>query len=184
MHGGNITVDSLGENQGSTFTVKLPLLITKNPGSLVTTVGNMPEPDPQPLFISLADVKVLVVDDEDDCRAFMVTILEQCQAEVQSVGSVSEALQIIAQNPPDVLISDICMPGEDGYSLIRKLRSQSPEQGGKIPAAALTGQVHTEDRLKAMQSGYQLYLPKPIEPAELITVVAILIANKSVESPS
>jgi len=178
MHGGSVGVDSLGENQGATFTVKLPLLITKDAETVNKTIKDIPELPLEPLCISLMDVKVLVVDDEADCLAFMVTILQQCQAEVQAVTSVSEALQVIAQNPPDVLISDICMPDEDGYSLIRKLRSQSPEQGGKIPAAALTGCTDTNNRLKAMQSGYQLYLPKPIEPAELVTVVAILVGHK------
>jgi len=178
MHGGSVGVDSLGENQGATFTVKLPLLITNDTENLTKTVKDISELPLEPLCISLMHVKVLVVDDEADCLAFMANILEQCQAEVQAVSSVSEALQIIAQNPPDVLISDICMPDEDGYSLIRKLRAQSPEQGGKIPAAALTGCTHTDDRLKAMQSGYQLYLPKPIEPVELVTVVAILVGHK------
>jgi CheY-like chemotaxis protein len=117
---------------------------------------------------------VLVVDDQVDTRDFITTILEQYQAEVQAVESVAKALQLIAQWKPDVLVSDIGMPDEDGYSLIRKVRSQPPELGGNIPAAALTAYTTAEDRMRAIQEGYQLYLPKPIEAAELATVVARL----------
>jgi CheY-like chemotaxis protein len=122
-------------------------------------------------------VRVLVVDDEADSREFITTVLQQCHAEVQAVASVQEALQVLLQWKPDVLVSDIGMPQEDGYSLIRKLRSQPPEQGGKIPAAALTAFARAEDRMRAIQEGYQLHLPKPIEPAELATVVASLVGR-------
>ncbi|WP_375504320.1 response regulator, partial [uncultured Nostoc sp.] len=124
--------------------------------------------------LSLLGVRVLVVDDQADTRDFITTILEQYQAEVQAVESVAKALQLITQWKPDVLVSDIGMPDEDGYSLIRKLRSQPPELGGNIPAAALTAYTRAEDRMRAIQEGYQLHLPKPIEAAELATVVARL----------
>ncbi|WP_341528066.1 response regulator [Nostoc sp. UHCC 0302] len=120
-------------------------------------------------------MRVLVVDDEVDSREFIATVLQQYQAEVQAVASVPEALQLIPQWKPDVLVSDIGMPTEDGYSLIRKLRSQPPQQGGNIPAAALTAYARAEDRMRAIQEGYQMHLPKPIEPAELATVVASLV---------
>ena len=119
-------------------------------------------------------MRVLVVDDQADTRDFIATVLEQCQAEVQAVASVQEALQVITQWKPDVLVSDIGMPQEDGYSLIRQVRSQPPELGGNIPAAALTAYARAEDRMRAIQEGYQLHLPKPIEAAELATVVARL----------
>jgi CheY-like chemotaxis protein len=122
-------------------------------------------------------IRVLVVDDEVDIRDFITTVLEQCAAEVQAVASAQEALEIIAHWKPDVLISDIGMPEEDGYSLIRKVRSQPPEKGGNIPAAALTAYARAEDRMRAIQSGYQLHLPKPVEPAELATVVASLVGR-------
>jgi CheY-like chemotaxis protein len=124
---------------------------------------------------SLSGVRVLVVDDEADSRDFASTVLEQCQAEVQAVDSVQAALEMINQWQPDVLVSDIGMPNEDGYALIRKLRSLPPEKGGKIPAAALTAYARADDRTRAIQEGYQLHLPKPIEPIELATVVASLI---------
>ncbi|MCC5603031.1 PAS domain S-box protein [Nostoc favosum] len=168
LHGGTVYANSPGKEQGATFTVKLPLL--KNPPLHPIA--------PAPLFpstpVSLLGVRVLVVDDQADTRDFITTILEQYQAEVQAVASVKEALQVITQWKPDVLVSDIGMPDEDGYSLIRKVRSQPPELGGNIPAAALTAYTRAEDRMRAIQEGYQLHLPKPIEAAELATVVARL----------
>ncbi|MGF2035922.1 MAG: PAS domain S-box protein [Nostoc sp. CmiVER01] len=166
LHGGTVYANSPGKGQGTTFTVKLPLL--KSPPLYPIA------PLPLSIPLSLLGVRVLVVDDQVDSRDFITTILEQYQAEVQAVASVAEALQVITQWKPDVLVSDIGMPDEDGYSLIRKVRSQSPELGGNIPAAALTAYTRAEDRMRAIQEGYQLHLPKPIEAAELATVVARL----------
>ncbi|MBD2411047.1 histidine kinase [Nostoc calcicola FACHB-389] len=171
LHGGIIHAHSPGEGQGATFTVKLPLL--KSP-PLSPPTPLLPS---LPSLLSLLGVRVLVVDDQVDSREFITTVLQQYQAEVQAVASVQEALQVISQWKPDVLVSDIGMPQEDGYSLIRKLRSQSPEEGGNIPAAALTAYARVEDRMRAIQEGYQLHLPKPIEPAELATVVASLVGR-------
>jgi PAS domain S-box-containing protein len=179
LHGGIISVDSQGENEGATFTVKLPLLLESQaviPDSVNQNNADFAYPSPVP---SLLGVRVLVVDDEMDTRDFISTVLEECQAEVKAVKSVSEALQVIIDWKPDVLVSDIAMPEEDGYSLIRKVRSQPQEQGGKIPAAALTAYARAEDRTRAIQEGYQLHLPKPIEPAELATVVASLVIRNS-----
>ncbi|MEH1833697.1 MAG: PAS domain S-box protein [Nostoc sp.] len=173
LHGGTIHANSPGEQQGATFTVKLPLL--KNP-PLSDFASLLFSPSP-PLPLSLLGVRVLVVDDQIDTREFITTVLEQCQAEVKAVASVPEALQVITQWKPDVLVSDIGIPQEDGYSLIRKVRSQPPELGGNIPAAALTADARAEDRMRAIQEGYQLHLPKPIEAAELVTVVASLVGR-------
>ncbi|HYX14906.1 MAG TPA: PAS domain S-box protein [Nostoc sp.] len=168
LHGGTVYANSPGIGQGATFTVKLPLL--KSPP--LHPIAPLPLSFSIPL--SLLGVRVLVVDDQADTRDFITTILEQYQAEVQAVESVEKALQVITQWKPDVLVSDIGMPDEDGYSLIRKVRSQPPELGGNIPAAALTAYTTAEDRMRAIQEGYQLHLPKPIEAAELATVVARL----------
>ncbi|HLP91616.1 MAG TPA: PAS domain S-box protein [Nostocaceae cyanobacterium] len=173
LHGGIVQVSSPGQNQGAIFTVKLPL-IAKNPERLDIT-AHTSDINLSAFSICLAGVRVLVVDDESDSREFVTTVLEQCQAQVQAVCSASEALELLQVWKPDVLVSDIGMPQEDGYSLIRKVRSQPPEQGGKIPAAALTAYARAEDRMRAIQEGYQLHLPKPIEPAELATVVASLV---------
>ncbi len=170
LHGGTVQVNSQGEDQGAIFTVKLPL---------VNSLTSPPPPFSYSPILppSLLGVRVLVVDDQADAREFITTVLEQYQAEVQAVASVQEALQVITQWKPDVLVSDIGMPQEDGYSWISKLRSQPPELGGNIPAAALTAYARAEDRMRAIQEGYQLHLPKPIEPAELATVVASLVGR-------
>ncbi|MEA5581582.1 ATP-binding protein [Nodularia harveyana UHCC-0300] len=174
LHGGIIYVDSHGEDQGATFTVKLPLLL---PGKGVTsepTSQNTNFPDQ-----SLLGVRVLVVDDEIEPLNLMTKVLQEYQGEVKAVASVSEALQVILDWKPDVLVCDMAMADEHGNSLIRQVRSQPPEQGGKIPAAALTASTRAEDRTRAIQEGYQLYLPKPIEPTELVTVVASLVVRNS-----
>jgi PAS domain S-box-containing protein len=178
LHGGSVHVDSPGEGQGATFAVKLPLLLPTTE-MIVEPKSRTKAEDfaPPSLVPSLLGVRVLVVDDEADTREFIFTVLQQCQAEVRVVASVQEALQLIPQWKPDVLVSDIGMSEEDGYSLIRKLRSQLPEQGGNIPAAALTAYARAEDRMRAIKEGYQLHLPKPIEPAELATVVASLVGR-------
>ncbi|MBW4561903.1 MAG: PAS domain S-box protein [Mojavia pulchra JT2-VF2] len=174
LHGGTVHVDSQGEQQGATFTVKLPLIV---PDQAIVSQPQSQEEDSASLYPNLKGVRVLVVDDEADSREFIATVLHQCQAEVQAVESVQEALRLILTWKPNVLVSDIGMPQEDGYSLIRKLRSQPPEQGGTIPAAALTAYARAEDRMRAIQEGYQLHLPKPIEAAELATVVASLVSR-------
>jgi CheY-like chemotaxis protein len=109
-----------------------------------------------------------------DSREFLVAALEQCDAKVFAVGSASEALDAVSRFNPDVLVSDIGMPLEDGYSLIRKVRHLPADQGGQIPAIALTAYARSEDRMKAIAAGFQIHIPKPVEPAELVTVVASL----------
>jgi PAS domain S-box-containing protein len=181
MHGGTVDVASPGKEQGSTFTVKLPLL--KSQDSIVNTeelTVNSQEANFNCLPISssvLDGVRVLVVDDEADTRDYLTTLLKQSQADVLAVASVPAALEAVEHWKPDVLVSDIGMPEEDGYSLLQKLRSLAPEKGGKIPAAALTAYARAEDRRRAIQAGFQLHLPKPVDPSELITVVASLVGR-------
>jgi hypothetical protein len=122
----------------------------------------------------LQGLRVLVVDDEADTRDMLRAVLEHCHAEVITAGSASEALDAVERLRPDVLITDLGMPEEDGYSLIAKVRELPAERGGQIPAAALTAYVRAEDRVKVLRAGFQLHVPKPIEPAELVTVVANL----------
>jgi len=124
---------------------------------------------------NLADVKVLVVDDEEDTTALLRSSLQQCGAQVITAQSANEAFSLLKQEKPDVLISDIGMPGEDGYELMQKVRSLAPSEGGKIPAVALTAYARGEDRLRALRSGYQMHLAKPVELAELVAIVASLV---------
>jgi CheY-like chemotaxis protein len=122
----------------------------------------------------LQGLHVLVVDDDEDARRLVRTVLESCEAGVTTVSNAADALSALQSSRPDVLISDLGMPVEDGYSLIHKVRALSPEQGGQTPAAALTAYARVEDRLQVLRSGFQIHLPKPIEPAELVAVVANL----------
>ena len=116
-----------------------------------------------------------MVDDEADTRELLRIGIGQCGADVATAGSAQEALEAIAEEMPDLLISDIGMPGEDGYELIKKVRALPAGRGRKIPAIALTAYARTEDRLRALRAGYQMHIPKPVELAELVAVIASLI---------
>jgi CheY-like chemotaxis protein len=117
---------------------------------------------------------VVVVDDEADARALVARVLQGCEADVRTAGSVDEALALIEADPPDVLVSDIGMPDQDGYALIRRVRALGPARGGAVPAIALTAYARAEDRMRAVLAGFRMHVAKPVEPAELITMVASL----------
>jgi CheY-like chemotaxis protein len=123
---------------------------------------------------SLHGLRLLVVDDEIDSREITAAALARCGADVASVGSAAEAVVLLKRSRPHVILSDIEMPGEDGYSLMRRIRRLSPEEGGLTPAAALTAYAGTEDRMRALAAGFQIHVPKPVQPAELAAVVASL----------
>jgi CheY-like chemotaxis protein len=121
---------------------------------------------------SLVGLRIRVVDDDPDAREVVSVILVQAGAQVTSAANVDQAIDLVDQWQPDLLISDIGMPGEDGYDLIRKLRARSAEERGQMPAIALTALGRTQDRLKVLAAGYQMHVPKPVEPIELVTVAA------------
>ncbi len=180
LHGGTVRVKSPGENLGTTFTVALPLTVihpdpeTDQPVRRHPVAGESEDINDCP---EISNVKVIVVDDEPDARALVKRLLEDCNATVRTAASAQEALELFAEEKPDVLISDIGMPGEDGYTLIRKVRALAADAGGNVPAVALTAYARTEDRVRAIRSGFQTHLVKPFEPAELITIVASLTAR-------
>ncbi|MDT7777812.1 MAG: hypothetical protein QOC99_324 [Acidobacteriota bacterium] len=175
LHGGTVEAESPGEGEGTTFKVILPLLSVHHEQSDARRTRALFEShtltDRQP---SLDDLRVLVVDDEPDARELVTAMLMGRGAEVVSVESAVEALAEMERGRFDVLVSDIGMPLMDGYALIEKVRQLPPERGGRIPAAALTAYAGVEDRLRVLSSGYQMHIPKPVEPAELTTVVASL----------
>jgi PAS domain S-box-containing protein len=178
LHGGTVRVTSGGAGQGTTFTVALPLTVI-HPDSEPESERRHPDARPQDgtrtdFCRRLAGLTVLVVDDEDDARALIKRLLEQCDATVRTAGSVAEAVELLQALRPDVLVSDIGMPGEDGYSLIKRVRALGPDNGGKVPALALTAYARSEDRMRAVSAGYQMHVAKPVEPAELIMMVASL----------
>ena len=178
LHGGTVRAESEGEGKGATFTVSLPFVnFGRGPGRaerLPLGGGGHAEITCPP---SLQGLRVLAVDDEEDTREMIRAVLEHCKMEVITAGSASEALEAIAKSHPDVLISDLGMPGEDGYALIAKVRALPPERGGQIPAAALTAYVRGEDRVKVLRSGFHLHVSKPLEPNELVAVVANLASR-------
>lgn len=172
LHHGNIYADSAGEGQGATFTVKLPLLAAKQPQNLKKAEIVESVSSPQ---LPLNNVQLLVVDDDTDTRLFLSAALQQSGATVRAVSSVNEAILAIQEYPPEILISDIGMPEEDGYTLIRKVRLLEAEKGGQIPAIALTAYAREEDSTEAIAAGFHMYASKPIEPAKLINMILKLL---------
>lgn len=170
LHKGTILAQSSGSGQGATFTVRLPLL-QDNRGNREAT-GKISSPVAS---TPLAGLRVLVVDDETDTRNFLSFMFEEYGAFATAVGSVDEALAVLEQTKPDILISDIGMSEQDGYTLIRKLRSLEPEKGGHIPAIALTAYTREEDRLEVLSAGFQQHLSKPIDPNKLIAAIANIL---------
>jgi len=172
IHGGTIRAESPGKGKGATFTLKLPLVDCGDKASLLdTTEIVIPESTYQPRQL-LSGLRVLVVDDDVDTLQLMATALKSRQATVTAVSSAVDALIAIKANRPDVLISDIAMPDEDGYALIEKVRSLDHGEEQTIPAVAITAYAKDEDRERALSSGFQIYLPKPVELTELVSVIA------------
>jgi signal transduction histidine kinase/AmiR/NasT family two-component response regulator len=174
LHGGTVHAASEGLGKGATFTVALPIAAARAVSAEElrdkAAGGRLAPENPS----ALAGVRALFVDDEADAREIITMMLTQGGAEVRTAVSATEALASCDEWRPDVLISDIGMPGEDGYTLMKKLRARESERGGHIPAIALTAYGRHEDRLRALSVGYEYHIPKPVEPAELLTVVASL----------
>ena len=183
LHGGSVRVKSSGIGKGTTFTVHLPLIaVYSEPDkerrhSRKTPRENQPLPD-----VSLANVHVLVVDDEVDARELVKRLLEMAGATVSTAGSASQAIERILAARPDVLVCDLGMPAQDGFSLIRQLRVLEERQESALPAVALTAYARSEDRVKALRCGFQNHLAKPVKPAELLAVVSSL-AGRRVTTP-
>ena len=169
IHGGTIRAESKGEGQGATFTITLPLLEASVATAGVTDGSQHKLAQSHQL---LSGLNVLLVDDDSDTLTLMTTALTKRQANVTAVSSAVEAIQAIARKRPDVLISDIAMPDEDGYGLIEKVRLLESGASDSIPAVAITAYAKDEDRERALSAGFQIYLAKPVELTELISVVA------------
>jgi CheY-like chemotaxis protein len=178
LHGGTIRAESPGEGQGSTFVVKLPVMIVHRAEAEAEDAGRRREGEDhtQPAGLARLDgVRVLVVDDERDARELLTAILTQSGASVTAAAGASEALKQLPLAQPDLLVSDIEMADEDGYSLIRRVRAlEEKSRGPRIPAIALTAHARSSDRLRALSEGFQMHMPKPVEPAELVLAIANL----------
>ncbi|HEY2588547.1 MAG TPA: ATP-binding protein [Tepidisphaeraceae bacterium] len=192
LHGGMIRAESLGAGRGSTFIVSLPVTAPHpepDPGAGADPMRPQSANGPAPRLgegerVLLDGVTVLVVDDEPDARSLVRRLLEDCRATVLTAASAAEALDLIRKEPPAVLVSDIGMPQEDGYALIRAVRALGKDHGGDTPAVALTAYARPEDRVRAIEHGFQMHVVKPFEPAELVTVIAALVGRAGVPRPA
>ncbi|HVY05330.1 MAG TPA: response regulator [Burkholderiales bacterium] len=173
LHGGRVRAESEGKGRGSIFTVTLPVRSIDDakasplpPGAM--HVSGKPEPGKTP---DLSGTKLLVVDDDEDARDILATVLRQAGANVTTASGAAEALAQLDREVPTVLLSDIGMPGQDGYSFIRAVRGRPADKGGTVPAIALTAYARSDDRFRALASGFQMHLAKPVEVSELLSVV-------------
>jgi PAS domain S-box-containing protein len=178
LHGGTVTADSAGPGQGATFTVRLPLAPLRDTPVHGPRTSRPPPRDELFCPPELDGLHVLVVDDEPDARELVQSALEACHARVTLAKSAAEALHRLKLDRPAVLVSDIGMPDEDGYSLIRKVRALPKADGGDVPAVALTAYAHIADRTRALMEGFNNHVSKPAEPQELIAVVAALAGRR------
>lgn len=175
LHGGQVRAESPGEGHGATFVVELPIAVLHGPASSDRVHPRITEmTTPELRTVDLHGLRVLVVDDDADTLETIRILLTDNGAVIRTAASASEALAHLQEWLPDLILSDIGMPDEDGYSLIRKVRALDPAHGGRVPAVALTAYARVEDRLKVLSAGFQLHVAKPIEPAELIAVIGSL----------
>lgn len=179
LHGGKVSAESEGENRGATFTISLPVSAQQEQLSAVNQDSTRRFQESENTD-SLKGLHLLLVEDDEDSREMLKIMFEQYDMKIAAVASAAEALEAIRQIQPDVLISDVGLPGVDGYELIRKIRLLSPEQGGTVPAVALTGYASLQDRARALDSGYQEHLSKPVDIDRLLELVKGLVMREKI----
>jgi signal transduction histidine kinase len=176
LHGGTVRAASEGLGRGATFTVRLPIAADDRSTARRAAFGDRRLAEsgasPVPRMPRLDGLRILIVDDDADGRALTSLVLTQAGATVTTAASVREALEMLDTGHPDALVSDLGLPDEDGYALIRQLRQHEKEHGGFLPAVALTGYARSEDRVRVLAAGFQAHVPKPVEPVELASVIA------------
>jgi len=168
QHGGTVSAESAGEGLGACFTVRLPRRTGKNEAAAGA------DGLPSAATHDLSGLQVLVVDDEDDARELIKRILNDCNADVLTAATATEALSLLQHARPDLMVSDLGMPEVDGYGLLDRIRALGPAHGGDLPAIALTAFARSEDRMRALSSGFMAHISKPVEPSELIAKVAAM----------
>jgi signal transduction histidine kinase/ActR/RegA family two-component response regulator len=178
LHGGHVTAHSAGKGQGATFVVQLPVAVSEVVGAARRRHPTAPDLEGLPGGMRLDGVHVLVIDDDPESLHIASAILTGAGATVRTSPSASAGLAAFLAWRPDVLVSDIEMPAEDGYSLIRKIRALGAEEGGRTPAVALTAYGRTQDRVASLTAGYTMHVPKPVDPGEFTTIIAS-IAGRS-----
>jgi CheY-like chemotaxis protein len=178
LHGGTVEAAN-SKDGGAVFTIFLPVMaINRSVEQLLGKTNGAGANGAHLAFDNppdLSGIKVLAVDDELDARILLETLFKQCGADIETCSSAAEALRKLDEESFDVLVSDIGLPGEDGYSLIKKLRESEEKTGKSLPAVALTAFARTEDRFQALAAGYDMHVPKPVEPAELALVISRLV---------
>jgi CheY-like chemotaxis protein len=185
LHRGTVSAESLGEGQGATFTVTLPLVVASKLLPATTQAsGHLWRGG-----VRLDGLRILAVDDDPDALELASTILGGAGASMKLCRSAADALAAFEDWRPDVLVSDIDMPGEDGYSLIQKVRALDQARGTRTPAIALTAYGRTEDRVQTLSSGYNMHVPKPVDPGEFTSIIAGVARvlhppNRSIEPPT
>jgi PAS domain S-box-containing protein len=176
LHGGTVWAESAGDGHGSTFVIELPIRRLEGVASTHWQAGPQAAGEEIP---SLAGLRVLVVEDEGDARELVRVLLTRAGAQVQAVASADQALNALARQPADVVVSDLGLPGMDGYELIRRVHELAARRGLRIPGVALTAHVQEDDRRRALEAGYQAHVTKPVEPAALASAIAQLAAQPS-----
>jgi CheY-like chemotaxis protein len=179
IHRGTVKVDSQGKNQGATFTLSLPLA-SESPATPSKSDAHEPAVNiTTPGFSRILEgLRILVVDDEADSRDLVKAILTECGGEVKCCESAAEGIQAVKEWKPDLLVSDIGMPVEDGYSLIKKVRNLRSKRAKQLPAVALTAYATKEDKARALSAGFQMHVAKPIEPETLAMSIASVVGRK------
>jgi CheY-like chemotaxis protein len=174
LHGGTVCARSAGEGLGTTITVQLPLLVVHRNKSAARREhpSTATESPGQPIARELAGLKILVVEDQPDARDLITRVLEDCGADTIAASNAGDALVLLEAERPDVLVTDIGMPGVDGFALLRQIRALGPARGGRVPAIALTAFARSEDRTRALRAGFLVHVSKPVDPAELAATVA------------
>ena len=178
-HGGTVQVSSPGTGRGATFTVRLPLVVVHRSEDRTERVPprGYAAIAPDYRHSDLAGIKVLVVDDQPDARDLIKRVLSECNAEVLTASAADEVVRLVELERPDVLVSDIGMPGVDGYALLKMVRALGHARGGGLPAVALTAFARSEDRTRALRAGFLVHVSKPVEPAELVATVASVVGR-------
>jgi signal transduction histidine kinase/ActR/RegA family two-component response regulator len=187
LHGGTVHAASQGTGRGATFTVHLPIAARRAQADQAAASeerrSGMPATSPMPRLPRLDGLRILVVDDSADGRTLTSLVLTQAGATVKAVGSVRDAVQVLHLERPDAIVSDIGLPDEDGYGLIRQIRQFEAQHGGFLPAIALTGYARAEDRDRILAAGFQAHVSKPVEPVELTAAIAALTGHRRNSEP-
>jgi CheY-like chemotaxis protein len=180
LHGGTVSASSDGPGRGATFRVCLPSMLThREPLNTDRQLQSLiPATAPTGLPARLKGARILAIDDEEDALGLLRVILESAGAEVTTAGSARDALDLLQNRSFDALIADIGMPRMDGLELIRNIRRSLPAPANRIPAAALTAYARSEDRITAIENGFQMHIAKPVHPTELVMAVATLIGRQ------